>query len=59
MLAFWDDIKALTVRKSADCKFLLKGFGYSTRAVGISNRAVTEVSMLWYSSHTKTVIAAN
>jgi len=41
MLVFWGDIKALTGRKAADCKFPLR---YSIKAVSNSNRIVTEYS---------------
>ena len=36
----WGDIKALIVRKSADCKILFKKLGYSNRAVSNFNRTV-------------------
>ena len=56
MLAFWGDIKALIVRKSADCKILLKRWIYSNRAVSNSNRTATGLK---YSNHTKTITATN
>jgi len=46
MLAFWGDIKALTVRKLGNYKIPLKRSRYSNRAVSNSNRTVTEVLIL-------------